>query len=100
MEISIPGYNVFRQDRSSRAGGTVMYVKDHINCTVVLSKSVPKKFELLVLKLQLSLYVSVRFDFTNERFIVLCSLKLCAGYHVSPSLLLSATENLMPQLTH
>ena len=62
-----------------------MYVKDHINCTVVLSKSVPKKFELLVLKLQLSLYVSVRFDFTNERFIVLCSLKLSAGYSASDS---------------
>ena len=35
----------FSQDRSSRAGGVATYVKDHLNCTVALSKSIPKQFE-------------------------------------------------------
>lgn len=53
-DISLPGYNVFRQDRATRGGGVAMFVKDHLQCTVVLSKSIPKQFELLVLKLNLS----------------------------------------------
>lgn len=54
LDILIPGYNVFRQDRATRGGGVAMYCKDHLQCTVALSKSVPKQFELLVLKLRLS----------------------------------------------
>ena len=53
LDIFIPGYNVFRQDRATRGGGVAMYVKDHLQCTVVLPKSVPKQLELLVLKLRL-----------------------------------------------
>lgn len=54
LEIQIPGYNVFRQDRSTKGGGVAIFVKDHVQCSVTLSKSVPKQFELLMLKLQLS----------------------------------------------
>uniref|UniRef100_A0A3B1JMQ8 Reverse transcriptase domain-containing protein n=1 Tax=Astyanax mexicanus TaxID=7994 RepID=A0A3B1JMQ8_ASTMX len=54
LDILLPGYIVFRQDRSTRGGGVAMYVKDHLHCTVAFSKSVPKQFELLVVKLKLS----------------------------------------------
>ena len=52
-DIFIPGYNVFRQDRATKGGGVALYVKDHLQCTVALSKSVPKLLELLVLKIKL-----------------------------------------------
>ncbi|XP_031704084.1 uncharacterized protein LOC116383988 [Anarrhichthys ocellatus] len=53
LEIRIPGY-VFRQDRSTKGGGMAIFVKDHLQCSVTLSKSVPKQFELLLLKIKLS----------------------------------------------
>lgn len=31
--LHVPGYNIFRRDRSEgRGGGVMMYIKDHINC--------------------------------------------------------------------
>ena len=53
-DIFIPGYNIFRQDRATKGGGVALYVKDHLQCVVSLSKSVPKLFELLVIKIKLS----------------------------------------------
>ena len=48
------GYNVFHQDRATKGGGVAIFVKEHLQCSVSLSKAVPKQFELLVLKLKLS----------------------------------------------
>ena len=32
-ELHVPGYNIFRRDRSKgRGGGVMIYIKDHINC--------------------------------------------------------------------
>jgi len=53
-DIFIPGYNLFCQDRATKGGGVALYVKDHLQCVVSLSKSVPKLFELLVIKIKLS----------------------------------------------
>lgn len=36
-----------------------MYVKDHLQCSVALSKSIHKQFELLILKLKLSVCFSI-----------------------------------------
>ena len=34
--LSVPGYNIFRKDRSEgKAGGVLFYVKDHIHCTQI-----------------------------------------------------------------
>ena len=53
-EISIPNYNVFRQDRTAKGGGVTIYCKDSLKSSVILSKSVPKQFELLLLQIHLS----------------------------------------------
>jgi hypothetical protein len=53
-EISIANYNVFHQDRTSKGGGVAIYCKDNLQSSVLLSKSVPQKFELLLLKIHLS----------------------------------------------
>ena len=53
-EISIANYNVFRQDRTAKGGGVAIYCKDSLHSSVLLSKSVPKQFELLLLKMYLS----------------------------------------------
>lgn len=52
--VSVPGYNIFRQDRSTKGGGVAIYCKDSLQCSVILSKSVSKQFELLLLKISLS----------------------------------------------
>lgn len=57
--VSIPGYNVFRQDRPSKGGGVAIYCKDSLQCSVILSKSVSKQFELLLLKVNLSRNISL-----------------------------------------
>ena len=49
-DISIPGYNIFHQDRVTKGGGVALYVKDHLRCTTSPSKSVPKLLEPLVLR--------------------------------------------------
>jgi hypothetical protein len=53
-EISIANYNIFRQDRTAKGGGVAVYCNDSLQSSVLLSKSVPKQFELLLLKIHLS----------------------------------------------
>uniref|UniRef100_A0A8C7RJN6 Reverse transcriptase domain-containing protein n=1 Tax=Oncorhynchus mykiss TaxID=8022 RepID=A0A8C7RJN6_ONCMY len=53
-EILIPNYNIFRQDRTAKGGGVAIYCKDSLQSSVLLSRSVPKQFELLLLKIHLS----------------------------------------------
>jgi hypothetical protein len=53
-EISIPNYNTFRQDRTAKGGGVAIYCRDSLQSSVILSKSMPKQFELLILKINLS----------------------------------------------
>ena len=47
-DISIPNYNIFRQDRT----GVAIYCRDSLQSSVMLSRSVPK--QLLLLKIHLS----------------------------------------------
>ena len=53
--VNLPGYNIFRQDRSSKGGGVafIFFTKDHFQCSVS-TKSPPKQFDLLVLSIKLS----------------------------------------------
>ncbi len=51
--ISMVGYNIFRQDRSSKVEGVAIFVKEYLYCTKILSKSIPKQFELLILNINL-----------------------------------------------
>ena len=51
---NLPGYNLFQQDRASKGGGVAIFTKDHTQCLVVSTKSVPKQFDLLVLSIKLS----------------------------------------------
>ncbi|KAF3833161.1 hypothetical protein F7725_026826, partial [Dissostichus mawsoni] len=53
-DIGIAGYNVFRQDRSSKAGGVVIFTKEHLQCSIATSKSVPKQFDLLIVNIKLA----------------------------------------------
>ena len=53
-DISIPNYNIFRQDRTAKGGGVAIYCKDSLQSSVILSRSVPKQFELLLLKIHFS----------------------------------------------
>ena len=47
-EISIPNYNIFHQDRTAKQGGVAIYFRDSLQSSVMLSRSVPKQFELLL----------------------------------------------------
>ena len=53
-DILIPNYNIFRLDRSAKGGGVAIYCKDSLQSSVLLSRSEPKQFELLLLKIHLS----------------------------------------------
>ena len=53
-EISIANYNTFRQDRTAKGGGVAIYCKDSLQSSILLSRSVPKQFEHLLLKMHLS----------------------------------------------
>jgi exonuclease III len=53
-EISISNYNIFRQDRTAKEGGVAIYCRDSLQSSVILSRSVPKQLELLLLKICLS----------------------------------------------
>jgi hypothetical protein len=53
-EISIPNYNIFRQDRTAKGGGISIYCRDSLQRSVILSRSIPKQFELVLLKIHLS----------------------------------------------
>lgn len=52
--IIISGYNIFCQDRLSKGGGVAIFVKDYLQCSKILSKSILKQFELLILKIKLA----------------------------------------------
>lgn len=54
LDISIPNNNVFCQDRTAKGGGVAIYCRDSNIELCRLSKSVPKQFELLLLKIHLS----------------------------------------------
>ena len=47
-EISIPSYNIFRQDRTAKGGGVAIYCRDSLQSSVILFKSMPKQFKLLI----------------------------------------------------
>ena len=47
-EISIPNYNIFHQDKTAKGGGV------SLQSNVILSRSIPKQFELLIKKITLS----------------------------------------------
>lgn len=53
-EVSIPGYNIYRQDRTTKGGGVIFYCRQALQCSVILSRSLPKQFELLILQIRLS----------------------------------------------
>ncbi|CDR00749.1 unnamed protein product, partial [Oncorhynchus mykiss] len=53
-DVNLSGYNLFRQDGSSKGGGVAIFTKDHLQCTVVSTKSVPKQLDFLVLSIKLS----------------------------------------------
>lgn len=53
-DANLSGYNLFWQDRSSKGGGVAIFTKDHLQCSIVSTESVPKHFDLLVLSIQLS----------------------------------------------
>ena len=48
--VNLDGYNLFRADRRAKGGGVAIYTKNTFQTTVLISKSVPKQYELLVLK--------------------------------------------------
>jgi hypothetical protein len=52
-EISIPIYNIFCQDRKAKGGGVAIYCRDDLQSSIILSRSMPKQFELLILKMNL-----------------------------------------------
>jgi hypothetical protein len=53
-DVNLSGYNLFGQDRSSKGGGVAIFTRDHLQCSVVSTKSVLKQFDLLVLSITLS----------------------------------------------
>lgn len=53
--VDITGYNVFRQDRSSKGGGVAIFVKEHLHSSIVFRKSIPKQFDLLILNIKLTM---------------------------------------------
>ena len=47
-KIVIPNYNIYRQDRTAKGGGVAIYCRDSLQSYVILSRSVPKQFKLLL----------------------------------------------------
>ena len=58
-EISIANYHIFYQDRTAKGGGVAFYCRDSLKSFVLLSRSVPKQFELLLLKIHFSRNMSL-----------------------------------------
>ena len=58
-EISIPYYNIFRQDRTAKGGGVAIYCRDSLQSSVILSRSMPKHVKLLMFKINLSINKSL-----------------------------------------
>ena len=57
FDISI--YNIFSQDRTAKGGGVAIYCRYGLLSSVILSRSVPKQFELRLLKIHLSINKSL-----------------------------------------
>ena len=53
-DVDLSSYNLFLQNRSSEGGGVAIFNKEHLQCSVVSTKSVPKQFDFLVLRIKLS----------------------------------------------
>ena len=51
-ELDIPGYDLYRRDRTRNGGGVAVYIKSELNYTV-LSPTLPDTSETLWLKLSL-----------------------------------------------
>jgi hypothetical protein len=51
-DVNLSGNNLFQQHRSSKGGGVAIFTKEHLQCSVVSTKSVPKQFDLLVLRIK------------------------------------------------
>ena len=49
--VNLDGYNIFRADRRAKGGGVAIYTNNTFQTTVI-SKSVPKQYELIVLKVE------------------------------------------------
>ena len=54
VDISIPNYNIFRQDRTARGGEIAIYCRESLQSSVILSRSMSKQFELPLLQIHLS----------------------------------------------
>lgn len=52
MVISVPGFNIFRNDKHGKGGGVLCYVKDTIRCNVI--KDIMYELECLGLNIILS----------------------------------------------
>ena len=52
-DISIPNYNIFHHDRTDKGGRVGIYCRDSLQSSVMLSRSVPKQFEILLLNIHL-----------------------------------------------
>uniref|UniRef100_A0A3B3HCE9 Reverse transcriptase domain-containing protein n=1 Tax=Oryzias latipes TaxID=8090 RepID=A0A3B3HCE9_ORYLA len=58
-DINVNGYNVYRTDRPKKGGGVAIYVKSRFEASTVMSKSIPKQLELLVLNVKLAKSLSI-----------------------------------------
>ena len=115
-EISIPNYNILREDRTAKGGGVTIYCRDSLQSSVLLSRSVPKTFELLLLKIHLSRNKSLTVAACyRPPFAPSCALDtICEliAAHLSSELVLlgdlnwdmpprrSCNLNLMPSISH
>lgn len=48
------GYNVYRTDRPQKGGGIAIYVRNTFCVSSLVSKSIPKQFEILALNIEVS----------------------------------------------
>ena len=52
-EISLSGFNLFRQDRAGKGGGVAIYVKTHFPVTILHAAAIPSSFEIIALKINI-----------------------------------------------
>lgn len=52
--IKIDEYNIFRCDRTKKGGGVAIYIKSNLNCSCIQSISKPNGFDLIALRLTVS----------------------------------------------
>ena len=59
--VSIDGYNLYRADRPKRGGGIAVYSKCKFHTQMLVTKSIPKQFEILALQVEIYMgcYVTV-----------------------------------------